>query len=60
MTSPDRRRSQIRAHSPLARTMRTPLARWGFTVLALFAATNQLAWPALACTAFAVYAWKHR
>lgn len=49
-----------RGRSPLIDTAHTPLARWGFTLLALAAATNQLTWPALVSTALAFWSWRHR
>ena len=36
------------------------LGRWGFTALALLAATNGLILPAVVCGAIAIYAWKTR
>lgn len=49
-----------RGHSPLATTLRTPLARWGFTLLALLAATTAQPGPFLITTALAAYAWRNR
>lgn len=45
----------------MRRHFRTPLARWGFTALAVFTgATHQLG-PCLFATALALYAWRvHR
>ncbi|MFM9616828.1 hypothetical protein ACKI14_02560 [Streptomyces turgidiscabies] len=40
--------------------IRTPLARWGFSVLAAIALLNGLLLPGLACTIVAAYAWKKR
>lgn len=37
----------------------TPLARYGFTLLAVIAALNGLWTPAILCTLLAAYAW-HR
>ncbi|WP_329215185.1 hypothetical protein OG352_06240 [Streptomyces sp. NBC_01485] len=37
-----------------------PLARWGFTVCAVFALLNNLLWPGLIATAIALYAWRNR
>jgi hypothetical protein len=45
----------------MRRDFRTPLARYGFTVLAVFAAANGLWTPALVCALLAAYAWRsHR
>lgn len=49
-----------RGHSPLAATFRTPLARWGFTVLAFLALTTAQTGPFLVTAALATYAWKNR
>ncbi|MFJ8345067.1 hypothetical protein ACIQ9J_01560 [Streptomyces sp. NPDC094153] len=38
----------------------SPLARYGFTTLAVLALANNLPAPGLACTAIAIYAWHHR
>lgn len=42
------------------RVLGTPLARWGFTVLAVVAAIQAMAIPALACGAVAYQAWEAR
>lgn len=39
--------------------LRTPLARWGFTVLAVFALCTDQPIPFLACAVIALYAWKN-
>lgn len=49
-----------KGRSPLLDTAHTPLARWGFTVLALISFTTQLAGPALFTTLLAWWAWRHR
>lgn len=41
----------------MRRILRTPLARYGFTALALFAASNGLWTPAAFCTLIAAFAW---
>lgn len=46
--------------SPLADTFHAPLTRWGFTLLALLAAANQLTWPAVITGLLAWWAWRHR
>lgn len=47
-----------RGHSPLAATLRLPLARWGFTVLAFLALTTSQTVPFLITAALATYAWR--
>lgn len=42
----------------MRRSLHTPLARYGFSVLAVFAALNGLWAPATLCTLIAVYAWR--
>lgn len=42
------------------RRFRAPLARYGFTALALLALANGLILPAVVCAAIALYAWKTR
>ena len=44
----------------MRRHFRAPLARWGFTVLAVLALVTAQPGPFLACTAFAIYAWRCR
>ena len=44
----------------MRRHFRTPLARWGFTALALFAAATDQFVPYLFCAALAFYAWRVR
>ena len=39
---------------------RSPLARWGFTVLAVFGFATAQPGPALVATVIAIYAWKIR
>ncbi|MCM1943159.1 hypothetical protein NC239_33650 [Streptomyces sp. G3] len=50
---------RARGYSPLTATLRTPLARWGFTALALLALATAQAGPFLATTALAAYAWRN-
>lgn len=47
-------------HSPLLTTLRTPLARWGFTILAILALTTAQTGPFLITTALATYGWRNR
>lgn len=42
------------------RHLRSPLARWGLTGLALLAVATRQPVPAIACAAFAALAWKAR
>lgn len=49
-----------RRRSPISDAAHTPLARWGFTLLALLAGTNQLAWPFIVTALLAIWAWRHR
>jgi pyruvate/2-oxoglutarate/acetoin dehydrogenase E1 component len=42
----------------MRRQFRTPLARYGFSGLAVFAAANGLWAPALVCSLIAAYAWR--
>jgi hypothetical protein len=44
----------------MRRQFRTPLARWGFTVLALLAIATAQPGPALVTAVLALYAWKIR
>ncbi|HEY6114862.1 MAG TPA: hypothetical protein VI172_02790 [Candidatus Dormibacteraeota bacterium] len=45
----------------MRRQFRTPLARYGFSALAVFAAASGLWTPALVCSLIAAYAWRtHR
>lgn len=64
---PQRRRPRRYRHchcrkniSPIADVFHAPLTRWAFTLLAVLAATNQLAWPAVITAAVAWCAWRHR
>lgn len=58
-----RRRQRLRARSPLLNTLCLPVARWGFTLLAIagfsFNDEGQLTIPALIATGLAVIAWRH-
>jgi hypothetical protein len=54
------RTRRTRRHLPLLHPLRTPLARWGFTLLALLAATTHQAWPFIITTALAAYGWRTR
>lgn len=47
-------------HSPLVTTLRTPLARWGFTALAVLALATAQTGPFLVTAALAAYAWRNR
>ncbi|WP_460071107.1 hypothetical protein [Streptomyces sp. YKOK-I1] len=49
-----------RGHSPLIATFHTPLARWGFTLLAFLAFATAQTGPFLITTTLAIYAWRHR
>lgn len=49
-----------RGRSPLIDTAHTPLARWGFTALALLAFAAALVWPFLITAGLAAWAWRHR
>lgn len=49
-----------RGRSPLTATFRTPLARWGFTALAVLALTSSQTIPFLITAALATYAWRNR
>jgi hypothetical protein len=49
-----------RGHSPLTTTLRTPLARYGFTLLAFLALTTAQTIPFLLTAAVATYAWRNR
>ncbi|MDX3314668.1 hypothetical protein P1S61_37575 [Streptomyces sp. ME08-AFT2] len=49
-----------RGHSPFLATLHTPLARWGFTVLAVLALTTGQTVPFLVTAAIATYAWRTR
>ena len=44
----------------MKRHFQSPLARYGFTVLAIVALLNGLPGPFLACTALAAYSWHCR
>lgn len=48
-----------RGHSPLVATLRLPLARYGFTVLAFLALTTAQTVPFLVTAALATYAWRN-
>ncbi|MFE1205666.1 hypothetical protein ACFW5V_28680 [Streptomyces sp. NPDC058762] len=50
---------RTRSYSPLTATLRTPLARYGFTALALLALTTAQTGPFLITTALAAYAWRN-
>lgn len=49
-----------RGHPPIATTLRTPLSRWGFALLAVLAASSGQTGPFLVTATLAAYAWKHR
>ncbi|MFF9271125.1 hypothetical protein EF919_18230 [Streptomyces sp. WAC02707] len=50
---------RARGYSPLTATLRTPLARWGFTTLAVLAFATAQTGPFLITTALAAYAWRN-
>ncbi|GAA3852251.1 hypothetical protein GCM10023084_03070 [Streptomyces lacrimifluminis] len=49
-----------RGRSPIVDTAHSPLARWGFTALALLALAADMAWPFILVGALAVWTWRHR
>ncbi|MGW4042979.1 hypothetical protein [Streptomyces sp. NPDC004721] len=49
-----------RRHRSTPLGLDSPLARYGFTALAVLALANNLPLPGLACTAIAIYAWRSR
>lgn len=49
-----------RGHSPLTTTLRTPLSRWGWTLLAILALTSGQTIPFLITATLATYAWRNR
>jgi hypothetical protein len=49
-----------RGHSPILTTLRQPLARYGFTLLAVVALTTGQTIPFLITAAIATYAWRTR
>ncbi|MDX3575956.1 hypothetical protein [Streptomyces sp. FL07-04A] len=49
-----------RGHSPILATLRQPLAKWGFTLLAFLALTTEQTVPFLITAAIATYAWRTR
>ncbi|MEW2267898.1 hypothetical protein [Streptomyces sp. NPDC047868] len=51
---------RIRSHPPLLHHLRTPMARWGFTILALLAAASDQMWPFFFTAALATYGWRTR
>lgn len=57
MTRTPTRRTRRRM---LLHHLHTPLARWGFTTLAILAATTNQVWPCAFATALAVYGWRTR
>lgn len=46
--------------APMRRHLRTPLARWGLTALALLAVATRQPVPAITCGTLAALAWKAR
>lgn len=48
------------SRSPILTTLRTPLARWGFTALAFLALATAQTGPFLVTAALAAYGWRHR
>lgn len=51
---------QTRRHPPLLHILRTPLARWGFTILAVLAAATDQVWPFALTAVLATYGWRTR
>lgn len=49
---------RTRTRVPVLHLLRTPLARWGFTALALLAAYSDQVWPFVITTALAAYGWR--
>lgn len=45
---------------PLLHHLRTPLARWGFTLLAFTAAATDQVWPFAITATLATYGWRTR
>jgi hypothetical protein len=54
-----RRRQRLRARSPLLNTLCSPVARWGFTLLAFAGFYAHIQYAALIATGLAVVAWRH-
>ncbi|MFD9443394.1 hypothetical protein [Streptomyces sp. NPDC060001] len=54
------RTRQTRRRPPLLHHLRTPLARYGFTTLALLAAATDQVWPFVITAALATYGWRTR
>lgn len=54
-----RRRQRLRARSPLLNTLCSPVARWGFTLLAIAGIYTGLTLPALIAAGLATIAWRH-
>jgi hypothetical protein len=48
-----------RGHSPLLASLRTPLAKYGFTLLAFLALATAQTGPFLITAALAAYAWRN-
>lgn len=55
-----RRRQRLRAHSPILNTLCLPVARWGFTILAVGAVYAEMTIPALIAGGAAALAWRYR
>jgi hypothetical protein len=49
-----------RSRTNLPLLLRTPLARWGFTILALLAAGTDQVWPFAITALLATYGWRTR
>lgn len=54
------RRRRLRARSPLLNTLCSPVARYGFTLLAIAGLYAGPITPTLIATAFAATAWRYR
>ncbi|MEU3527539.1 hypothetical protein AB0E62_27335 [Streptomyces sp. NPDC038707] len=55
-----RRRQRLRARSPLADTLCSPVARWGFTLCTIAGLYAQLTVPTLIAAGLAATAWRYR
>ncbi|MFE9812434.1 hypothetical protein [Streptomyces sp. NPDC005548] len=52
------RTRQPRTRRSVLPLLRTPLARWGFTVLALLALMSDQVWPFVVTAGLAAYGWR--
>ncbi|WP_435279307.1 hypothetical protein [Streptomyces sp. 1222.5] len=55
-----RRRQRLRARSPLLNALCLPIARYGFTLLAVAGLYAQLTTPTLIAAGLAAIAWRYR